>query len=160
MSDEHAGHHVNYLMIFGILCFCTLMSVAFDFIKIDSKPVLIVLVMGIATAKAMFVMTYFMHLKFEGNWKFLLLAPTVALAIGLPLALLPDVGVHYYRVDVPQNQEAAAEHGSIPMVFFIIVYRPISGFSKASGSASGRPSTTAHRNQRHSGGLLIGAGVT
>ena len=111
MSDDHANHSVNYLLIFGILCFCTAMSVVFDVVNIDSKLVLTVLVMSIAIAKALFVMTYFMHLKFEGNWKFLLLAPTVALAMGLPLALLPDVGVHYYQVDVPQMYESAEHAG-------------------------------------------------
>ena len=44
MSDDHTNHHVNYLMIFGILCFCTLMSVVFDVVDIDSKLVLVVLV--------------------------------------------------------------------------------------------------------------------
>ncbi|MBT4866779.1 MAG: cytochrome C oxidase subunit IV family protein, partial [Planctomycetaceae bacterium] len=107
MSDEHAGHHnVNYSIIFGFLCFCTLMSFAFDKMGIENKIVLIILVMGVAVAKAMFVLTYFMHLKFEGNWKFVLLAPTCALALGLPLALLPDIGVHYYTQDVPQIHDA------------------------------------------------------
>jgi cytochrome c oxidase subunit 4 len=111
MSDEHAGHHpVNYFIIFLILCFCTFMSVVFDFVKIDNKILLIVLVMSVATAKALFVMTYFMHLKFEGNWKFVLLAPTVALAMGLPLALLPDVGLHYYQRDVPQMHDEVTAH--------------------------------------------------
>lgn len=110
MSDDHAGqHHVNYAIIFGVLCFCTLMSVVFDVVHIDNKLVLIFLVMGVAVAKALFVLTYFMHLKFEGNWKFLLLAPTCALAMGIPLALLPDIGVHYYTRD-PQVHEAHAVH--------------------------------------------------
>ena len=109
MSDDHANHQVNYLTIFFILCFCTFMSVVFDVVDIDSKLLLIVLVMSIAIAKALFVMSYFMHLKFEGNWKFLLLAPTVALAMSLPLAFLPDVGLHYYQVDVPQMKQSA-EH--------------------------------------------------
>jgi len=110
MSDDHAGHHhVNYVIIFGILCFCTGMSVLFDIIHIDNKIVLVILVMGVAVAKAMFVMTYFMHLKFEGNWKFVLLGPTVALAMGLPLALLPDIGVHYYATD-PQVHETHMPH--------------------------------------------------
>ena len=52
----------------------------------------LVLVLSVATAKALFVMMYFMHLKFEGRWKYVLLSPTVILAIGLPLALLPDIG--------------------------------------------------------------------
>ena len=112
MSDEHAGHHhVNYFIIFGILCFCTLMSVVFDVVEIENKIVLVILVMGVAVAKALFVMTYFIHLKFEGNWKFVLLAPTCALAMGLPLALLPDVGVHYYTQDVPQMHDTVTKHG-------------------------------------------------
>ena len=46
--------------------------------------------------------------------EYVLLCPTTILAIGLPLALLPDIGVHYYEPDVPQNsimmrQAAAAE---------------------------------------------------
>ena len=79
------------------------------------------MVLAVATAKALFVMMNFMHLRFEGKWKYLLLSPTVILAMGLPLALLPDVGVHYYTTDIPQNSakvtqeakgvsEQAAEH--------------------------------------------------
>ena len=68
--------------------------------------VLAVIVLAIASAKALCVMLYFMHLKFERNWKYVLLAPTFVLACGLPLALLPDVGVHYYDIDVPQNSIA------------------------------------------------------
>ena len=105
MSDEHASHHVNYFVIFGILCVLTALSVVADVVDIHNKLLLIVIVLGVATAKALFVMAYFMHLKFEGNWKYVLLSPTIILACGLPLALLPDIGAHYYDVDVPQIQE-------------------------------------------------------
>ena len=83
------GHHTNYLLIFIALCICTALSVVADIIHLDNKILLITIVLAIATAKALFVMTYFMHLKFEGAWKFVLLAPTMILAMGLPLALLP-----------------------------------------------------------------------
>jgi len=102
-GHAHASHHANYFLIFIALCVCTVVSVAFDLIDTDKK-VLIVLVLSIATAKALFVMTYFMHLKFEGNWKFVLLAPTAILAMGLPLALLPDIGQHYYFNVAPQTE--------------------------------------------------------
>jgi cytochrome c oxidase subunit 4 len=59
-------------------------------------------VLAVACGKALCVMMYFMHLKFEGNWKFVLLAPTTILAIGLPLALFPDVGSSYYTSTAPQ----------------------------------------------------------
>ena len=110
MGDAHAGHHANYFLVFLALCVCTIMSVAFDLIDAD-KVVVLVLVLSIATAKALFVMTYFMHLKFEGNWKFVLLAPTAILAMGLPLALLPDVGQHYYFNVAPQASMMPYSHG-------------------------------------------------
>ena len=105
MSDEHGHHHVNYLVIFLILCVCTGMSVAFDLLDISNKLFLICLVLGVAVAKALFVMMYFMHLKFEGKWKYVLLAPTIILACSIPLTLLPDISVHYYAVAAPQERD-------------------------------------------------------
>lgn len=105
MGHQHDTHHVNYFAIFIALCICTALSVVFDVLHLENRLVLIVLVLGVATAKALFVMTYFMHLKFEGRWKYVLLAPTTILALGIPLALLPDIGVHYYTVDVPQQTQ-------------------------------------------------------
>ena len=109
---ENKAHHVNYFVIFIILCICTAISWVVDEQSfIQNKAVIAVMVLAVAVAKALFVMLFFMHLKFEGNWKYVLLAPTIILAIGLPMALLPDIGVHYYTVDVPQYDAAqAAEH--------------------------------------------------
>ena len=109
-SDDHAHdtHHVNYLAIFAVLCVCTALSVILDVIHM-SKPVTIVLVMAVAITKALCVMMFFMHLKFEGNWKFVLLAPTTILAIGLPLALFPDIGASYYTPTAPQVTRWAEE---------------------------------------------------
>ena len=109
-SDDHAHatHHDNYLAIFIVLCVCTALSVVFDVVQ-WSKPITIVLVMAVAITKALCVMMFFMHLKFEGNWKFVLLAPTTILAIGLPLALFPDVGASYYTPTAPQVTRWAEE---------------------------------------------------
>ena len=106
--DAHDTHHVNYLAIFVVLCICTALSVIFDVIHM-SKPITIILVMSVAITKALCVMMFFMHLKFEGNWKFVLLAPTTILAIGLPLALFPDVGASYYTSTAPQTTKWAQE---------------------------------------------------
>jgi cytochrome c oxidase subunit 4 len=114
-DQEHAPHHVWYFGIFGMLCILTMLSVMFDFFHFKVgmfhgiNVLLAALVLSVASAKALFVMRYFMHLKFEGRWKFLLLTPTVILALGLPLALLPDVGVHYYTTDVPQDSAHVTE---------------------------------------------------
>ena len=105
MGEANSQHHPNYLMVFVALCVLTGLSVVCDVIKIESKAFLAFAVLAVATAKALFVMTYFMHLKFEGRWKYVLLAPTIILAMGLPMALLPDIGVHYYLDDVPQMRD-------------------------------------------------------
>jgi cytochrome c oxidase subunit 4 len=109
--DDHAHPHVNYLAIFIALCVCTVISVIFDLVPL-SRRVVAVLVLAVAVAKAQYVMRYFMHLKFEGKWKFVLLLPTAILACGIPLALAPDIGLHYYTPDTPQARVLAAEeHG-------------------------------------------------
>ena len=110
MSEQQSHSHVKYSTIFFALCGCTVLSILFDFVDLREKNLLglngVVLlslvVLSIACAKALFVMIYFMHLKFEGNWKYVLLAPTTILAIGLPLALYPDVGIAYYTPTAPQ----------------------------------------------------------
>lgn len=104
MSDDH-GHHVNYLIIFFALCGFTAVSVVTDLVHIPNKVLLAVIVLSVSTMKALCVMAYFMHLKFERNWKYVLLAPTTILAMGIPLALLPDIGTHYYTVAAPQENE-------------------------------------------------------
>lgn len=115
MDESHStpgthGFHANYLMVFVALCVCTLISVATDLVDIRSRFLLAIVVLAVAMAKALFVMAYFMHLKFEGRWKFVLLAPTLILAIGLPLALLPDIGMRYYV----WNDVAEVEPGDSP----------------------------------------------
>ncbi len=111
-EGHHEHHHVNYMAIFIALCVCTGISVVFDLVQWDRR-LIAVLVLAVAVAKAQFVMRYFMHLKFEGAWKYVFLLPTAILACGLPLALAPDVGLHYYRPDVPQVR-TAIKQGIIP----------------------------------------------
>lgn len=105
MTEGQTHHTAPYFIVFLALCVCTVLSVVADVLQPPSKLVLIVIVLAIATAKALFVMAYFMHLKFEGRWKYVLLAPTIILACGIPLALLPDIGVHYYTDVAPQYVE-------------------------------------------------------
>ncbi len=111
MADDHAQSHphVNYFGVFLALCVCTALSVIFDVVHV-TPSLLVFLVLAVACAKAMFVMTYFMHLKFEGNWKFVILFPTAVLSVGLMVALAPDMAMHYYTNEAPQ-MKYAAEHG-------------------------------------------------
>ncbi|WP_417382292.1 cytochrome C oxidase subunit IV family protein [Gimesia sp.] len=108
MSDQHA--YVKYSTIFYALCVCTGLSIVFDFIDLKGTNIigmngvvlLSLLVLSVACAKALFVLIYFMHLKFEGKWKYVLLSPTIILAMGLTIAMTPDIGIHYYTNEAPQ----------------------------------------------------------
>lgn len=109
MHDEHSHHErPKYAIIFAALCAFTLLSIMADVVQLP-YGVKVVAVLSVATCKALCVLAWFMHLKFERAWKYVLLAPTTILALGLPLALMPDVGEHYYTQDVPQLQDYA-EH--------------------------------------------------
>jgi cytochrome c oxidase subunit 4 len=113
---EHSPH-ANYLLIFILLCGCTLLSAIFDLLPWNRRTVA-VLVLAVAVAKAQYVMRYFMHLKFEGKWKYVLLLPTAILACGIPLALAPDIGLHYYAPAIPQvlhESTARGGHGEAPV---------------------------------------------
>jgi cytochrome c oxidase subunit 4 len=59
-------------------------------------------------------MVYFMHLKFEGQWKFVILTPTTILAMGLIIALVPDLSMHYYTPDSPQIRTAQTAGLNLP----------------------------------------------
>src|SRR5262245_43192324 len=73
----HDAHRVNYLYVFIALCVFTLISWAADEYKAIPHNVTIVIVLAVATAKALCVMLFFMHLLFERAWKYVLLAPTI-----------------------------------------------------------------------------------
>ncbi|MDZ4686398.1 MAG: cytochrome C oxidase subunit IV family protein [Planctomycetaceae bacterium] len=106
MSDEHHHSHFRtYVTIFLVLCVFTALSWIADLMHMANHNLLTVIVLAIASAKALCVMAVFMHLQFERAWKYLLLAPTLILASAIPFALAPDVGLHYYTVDVPQLHE-------------------------------------------------------
>jgi cytochrome c oxidase subunit IV len=117
-DDHHDSHFTTYVTIFIVLCVFTAMSWVADLMHLANHNLLIVIVLAIASAKALCVMAVFMHLQFERAWKYLLLAPTLILASAIPFALAPDVGLHYYTVDVPQlheyqrQQAAQVEHAA------------------------------------------------
>lgn len=110
MADEHEAHPVNYKLIFAFLCACTIFSVLADMYGkgMIGRAVLIGIVLFIAVCKALFVLLYFMHIRFEGPWKYVLLSPTLVLAMAIPFTLAPDISFHYYNMEVPQNENIPA----------------------------------------------------
>ena len=116
----HKSHAKIYGLVFLALCVFTGLSFYADILPVKeagsesegwSTPVIAVIVLAIAVAKATCVMLFFMHLKWERGWKYVLLAPTTILAIGFPIALMPDIGFHYYhQVPTETMIEASADH--------------------------------------------------
>lgn len=48
--------------------------------------------MAVSVAKALLVMLFFMHLKWEANWKYVLTVPASMMSLFLVLMLVPDIG--------------------------------------------------------------------
>ncbi len=106
-QGTHESHFATYFTVFLALCGLTGLSVVADLLHMADRNVLRVIVLSIATAKALCVMLFFMHLKFERAWKYLLLVPTLILATALPFALMPDIALPYYTPEVPPRREYA-----------------------------------------------------
>lgn len=110
MSHEtHDDHHEAhggfglYIAVFFGLCILTTFSFLtyFDFWR-ESVPVGVsrAFMMAVSCTKAMLVIMFFMHLKWEANWKWVLTAPVIVMSALLVCALIPDV---YYRMDTASH---------------------------------------------------------
>ena len=58
--------------------------------------------------KAGLVGWFFMHLKFEGNWVYIMIVPAFVLATILVLALMPDMALKENADDVPIEETSYA----------------------------------------------------
>ena len=97
MTDSHAEHggahpHPNYILVFiGLLILTTISFFMSE--ALSSRLQTWLLVLALASTKTLLVGMFFMHLKFEGRWKYVLLVPPAILAVVLLLALMPDIGI-------------------------------------------------------------------
>jgi cytochrome c oxidase subunit 4 len=92
VSVPHPEHKVNYLVIFITLVVLTVVTVAIAFKRFDNELVNVLLALLVASVKAMFVATYFMHLKFEGKLIYCIFFIPLVLTVILICAIIPDVG--------------------------------------------------------------------
>jgi cytochrome c oxidase subunit 4 len=95
-DHAHAGHGVGkYIAVFAALCFLTGCSF-FTYSRLwpfhATPEVAWVFMTAVSCTKAMLVILFFMHVKYEANWKYVLTIPASIMAIFLTLALVPDVG--------------------------------------------------------------------
>jgi cytochrome c oxidase subunit 4 len=120
--DEHShGGAALYLFVFVLLCMLTTGSFLtfFDFWNTHiPKNVSRAFMMAISCAKAMLVILFFMHLKWEANWKYVLTIPAAMMSVFLVLMLVPDVGCRYnhYTEERLQRAAEAVEHHDVAAV--------------------------------------------
>lgn len=97
-GDEHGhGGVAKYMYVFLALCGLTTMSffTYSDFWpkSLDDDHVKWLFMMAVSCTKAMLVVLFFMHVKYEANWKYVLTIPASIMAVFLVMALVPDIGL-------------------------------------------------------------------
>jgi len=117
-DHEHHGGVGIFIFVFVALCILTTMSFLtyFDFWRAH-VPVHVsrVFMIAVACTKAMLVIMFFMHLKWDANWKWVLTVPASVMSALLILALVPDVGLRmrhasYERMIYAAEEPADAKH--------------------------------------------------
>jgi cytochrome c oxidase subunit IV len=103
--DSH-GHDVHggiakYIYVFILLCFltgCSFFTYSSYWPFPDQPQVGWTFMMAVSCTKAMLVILFFMHVKYEANWKYVLTIPAGFMSIFLTVMLVPDVGLrmHWY----------------------------------------------------------------
>lgn len=91
--DEHGGMG-KYLVVTGGLLVLTLISFTIANVEaiMQTEAVGWTAMIAVSCAKASLVMLFFMHLKWEANWKYVLTIPASIMSIFLMLMLIPDIG--------------------------------------------------------------------
>jgi cytochrome c oxidase subunit 4 len=100
--DEHDhGGLMKYVYVFVALCVLTSASF-FTYSSYwpwqHTPQVGWAFMMAVSCTKAMLVILFFMHVKYEASWKYVLTIPASVMSIFLILALVPDVGRRYATV--------------------------------------------------------------
>jgi cytochrome c oxidase subunit 4 len=103
-AHEHHEDHGSlstYIAVFGALLVLTAISFAvgnWGYMKERAPGVIWAFMMAVSVAKALLVILFFMHLKWEANWKYVLTIPCCIMSVFLVLMLVPDIGrrTRYY----------------------------------------------------------------
>ena len=114
-EERQQEAHAPYLRVWLVLAVLTAIEY---FYASWFSGIFVLLVLGLliwAALKAGLVGWYFMHLKFEGKWVYLLIVPVAVLATILVLGLLPDQLFAYRDEDLDvagQSAPAVPEPGA------------------------------------------------
>lgn len=111
IAEEHQEEaHAPYLLVWFWLAILTGVEYFYAAGWKDFFTILLVGLLVLAGIKAGLVGWYFMHLKFEGKWVYLLIVPAIILATILVLALVPDQALKPADIE---TEESSASIGRI-----------------------------------------------
>jgi cytochrome c oxidase subunit IV len=125
------GHHglAKYVYVFFALCVLTGASF-FTYSRWwpwhEQPQVGWAFMMAVSCTKAMLVILFFMHVKYEANWKYVLTIPAGMMSIFLLLMLVPDIGL---RMD--HYSEERLLHSPQPLPQVVAEYQHEQGDSNA-----------------------------
>jgi cytochrome c oxidase subunit IV len=129
IAEEHEQEaHAPYLLVWFWLAILTGVEYWYAAGLKDVFTILLVGLLILAGIKAGLVGWYFMHLKFEGKWVYLLIVPAIILAAVLVLALVPDQALK--PADIEQEETSGVRpagaasgvrlaHVSIPSMWWL-----------------------------------------
>lgn len=112
VAEEHQQEaHAPYLWVW--LWLAVLTGIEYLYAAGLKEAFLILLggLLVLAGIKAALVAWYFMHLKFEGRWVYLLIVPALLLATILVLALLPDMAMQPPDIEGEETVEVSPGRG-------------------------------------------------
>lgn len=126
-DEHHGGSLKTYVAVFIALCLLTTCSFLtyFDIWREHfSAHTGWAFMMAVSCTKAMLVILFFMHLKYEASWKYVLTVPAAFMSMFLILMLVPDVGLRgrraseerqrYMAVQIDRSDEAGDSAGEHP----------------------------------------------
>lgn len=105
MAQNGHNEHPKYMWIFLWLAVLTAIEVAVFFLNMP-KVILIILLIGLACAKAILVAAYFMHLKFEKRTLAVIVITPFLICVFLVIMLMPDLTSDKRHADI---EKPAAE---------------------------------------------------
>ncbi|QEH34064.1 hypothetical protein OJF2_25980 [Aquisphaera giovannonii] len=107
MAEElQVESHAPYMKVWAALAGLTLLEYFYAMLVKDHFALLLLGLLSMALVKAGLVGWFFMHLKFEKKWVYLMIIPACVLAVFLTLALGPDIGLRSSSEDPLDEEEA------------------------------------------------------
>ena len=114
-AENHApGGMGKYITVAVLLLFLTGISFGAYELLHDKPAVAWTVMMAVSCSKAMLVILFFMHLKWEANWKYVLTFPATFMALFLGFMLIWDIGLRTHHYSEERWKRAAVPVSATP----------------------------------------------